>query len=93
LVAACFGDPGPIPGDDSHGGKAKQPAKPLAALAIWMKYLRQRGDTRDIGDQRSRSDLNAFATLCGASLATVQMLRRTNHVPVVAAHQRAMRSG
>src|SRR5258708_22350689 len=29
---------GPIGGDHSHRGRAEQPAKPLAALAIWMKY-------------------------------------------------------
>src|SRR5262245_34861756 len=34
----------PIGRDDSHGRTARQPAKPLSALAIWMKYLRHRRD-------------------------------------------------
>src|SRR6266436_4806586 len=38
------GVPWPIGRDHSHRGRTEQPAKPLAALVIWMKYLRRGRD-------------------------------------------------
>src|ERR1700750_1402860 len=65
LVPLCICRP--IGRDDSHGRTARQPAKPLVALAIWMKYLRHRRD-RMCRRQLSRVEIRqrfAFAPLRG----------------------------